>query len=148
MKSYLANQSGFFAKILNVCIICALFVAFSFWAAGAQAADALVKEQNAAAERAQSRGSFATDGTFEGEAQGFGGPVRVSVVVQDGYLESIDIISAEKEDEAWLNEAVAVIPAMLDEQTTNVDTVSGATFSSTGIINATKAALASAQGED
>jgi uncharacterized protein with FMN-binding domain len=147
MKTYFASQSEFFVKVLNVCIVCVLLVAFSFWATDAQAADELVKEQNAAIERAQSHGVFATDGTFEGEAQGFGGPVRVSVTVQDGYLDAIDIVSAEKEDEAWLNEAVAVIPAMIDEQTTNVDTVSGATFSSAGIINATKAALASAQGE-
>jgi uncharacterized protein with FMN-binding domain len=147
LKHFFANHSGFLVKLLNVCVVCAVLAYFSFWAAGVAAADAQVKEQNDATLRAQAAGPFAVDGTFEGTAQGFGGPVSVSVTVEDGYLKAVDITSAENEDEAWLTEALAVIPAMLDAQTTNVDTVSGATFSSAGIINATKSALADVQGE-
>jgi uncharacterized protein with FMN-binding domain len=147
MKAYLKSQSNFFVKLCNIAFICFLVVSFSMWASEAQAKDALTEEQNEAIERALSRGSFPCDGTFEGQAEGFGGPICVSVTVDNGYLDTIEIVSAEKEDEAWLNEAVATIPAMLKQQTTNVDVVSGATYSSVGIINATKAALANAQEE-
>ena len=53
------------------------------------------------------------------------------------------ILSAEDEEE-YLSRAKQVIPAILEGQSPNVDTVSGATYSSTGILNAVKLALAKA----
>lgn len=85
------------------------------------------------------------DGTYSGEADGFGGPVKVDVTVSGGNISDITITSAEKEDGAYLDMAKGVIDEIKSRQTTEVDVVSGATFSSNGIINAVKAALEGAQ---
>ncbi len=81
------------------------------------------------------------DGIWKGEAQGFGGIIQVEVTVSDGAITDIAIVSAEKEDGAYLSMAKDIIPAMIDAQSAEVDTISGATFSSTGIKNAVAQAL-------
>ena len=81
------------------------------------------------------------DGTYTGEADGFGGPIQVKVTVENGKITDIEVVSAEKEDGAYLTMAMDVIPNLIEAQSADVDTISGATFSSTGIINAVEAAL-------
>ena len=81
------------------------------------------------------------DGTYTGEAQGFGGPIDVAVIIENGKISEINITSAEKEDGAYLSMAEDIIPSILEAQSADVDTISGATFSSTGIKNATAQAL-------
>lgn len=81
------------------------------------------------------------DGTWEGEATGYGGPIRVSVVISGGKITSIGVLSHDLEDDAYYSMAEAVIPAVIDAQSTAVDTVSGATFSSNGILGAIDKAL-------
>ena len=81
------------------------------------------------------------DGTYTGEADGFGGPIQVKVTVENGEITDIEVVSAEKEDGAYLTMAMDVIPNLIEAQSADVDTISGATFSSTGIINAVEAAL-------
>ena len=76
-----------------------------------------------------------------GEAKGFGGNIRVSLTVKDDKITEINVVSADKEDSSYLVSAKNIINTMLDKQTTDVDTVSGATFSSTGIKNAATIAL-------
>ena len=87
------------------------------------------------------------DGTYTGEAEGFGGTVGVSVTVSGGRITEIAVTSAEHEDGAYLAMAQDIIPRMIDAQSYDVDTVSGATFSSTGIKNATEEALQKAGNE-
>ena len=86
------------------------------------------------------------DGSYTGESAGFGGPIRVSVTVEDGRLTDVEITSAEGEDGPYLEMAEGIIPEILEEQTAEVDTVSGATFSSTGIRGAVSEALEKAAG--
>ncbi|MBQ8063331.1 MAG: FMN-binding protein [Clostridia bacterium] len=81
------------------------------------------------------------DGTYEGEAQGYGGPVRVSVVVSGGNITSVAVLSHSGEDEAYYSMAEKIIPNVISSQSTAVDTASGATFSSNGILNAVDKAL-------
>ncbi|HAM16835.1 MAG TPA: hypothetical protein DCP91_13485 [Eggerthellaceae bacterium] len=131
----------FLAKALNVAFIAALLVFFNAWAAKAVAHDAAVAEQIAEAERAASRGPYATDGTFEGAARGYGGDVRMQVTVENGYIDSVSILDASSEDQAWLDMA-AVLPArIVKAQSTDIDVVSGATYTSVGILNGTTEAL-------
>lgn len=85
------------------------------------------------------------DGSYEGTATGFGGDITVKVTVDGGKITAVDIVSAEKEDGAYLTMAEDIIPKIIDAQTSEVDTISGATFSSSGIKNATAQALESAQ---
>ena len=81
------------------------------------------------------------DGTYEGEGTGFGGKIRVSVKMKDHKITSIQIISASGEDVSFFDRAKAVIDRILAAQSLEVDTVSGATYSSRGIIRAVKNAL-------
>lgn len=81
------------------------------------------------------------DGTYTGEADGFGGMVAVEVTVKDGKIEAVEVTSAEKEDSAYLAMAEDIIPKIIEAQSAEVDTISGATFSSTGIKNAAEQAL-------
>lgn len=84
------------------------------------------------------------DGTFNGSAQGFGGQIQVAVTISGGSISAIEITSAPGEDSAYLSSAKKVIDRIIDAQSVDVDTVSGATFSSTGIINAVAEALSEA----
>ena len=81
------------------------------------------------------------DGTYIGEADGFGGTVKVEVIVKKQKIKEVNIVSADGEDGSYLTMAKDIIPKILDAQSVEVDTISGATFSSTGIENATKQAL-------
>ena len=81
------------------------------------------------------------DGTYEGTAQGFGGPITVQVTIKDGKIKSIKIKSAANETASYFNKAKKLTKTMVKKQSTNVDAVSGATFSSNGIIRATRNAL-------
>lgn len=81
------------------------------------------------------------DGTYQGEADGFGGTITVEVSIEQGKITAIEIISAENEDGAYLSMAKDIIPKILSAQSADVDTISGATFSSTGIKNASQEAL-------
>ena len=81
------------------------------------------------------------DGTYTGEAEGFGGTVAVEVTVKDGKITGVEVTSAEKEDGAYLSMAKDIISEILEAQSADVDTVSGATFSSTAISDASAQAL-------
>ena len=88
------------------------------------------------------------DGTYEGSANGFSGKIKVSVVIKNQTIRSINILS-NSDDEAFFNRAKeGVIAGIIAKQSTDVDTVSGATYSSRGIINAVKDALSSSDGEE
>ena len=81
------------------------------------------------------------DGTYTGEADGFGGTIQVEVKIEKSKIAEINVISAEKEDGAYLSMAKDIIPQIIDAQSADIDTISGATFSSTGIKNASEQAL-------
>ena len=81
------------------------------------------------------------DGTYTGEADGFGGTILVEVKIEKSKIAEINVISAEKEDGAYLSMAKDMIPKIIDAQSADIDTISGATFSSTGIKNASEQAL-------
>lgn len=88
------------------------------------------------------------DGTYEGSANGFSGKIKVSVVIKNQTIRSINILS-NSDDEAFFNRAKeGVTASILAKQSTDVDTVSGATYSSRGIMNAVKDALSSSDGEE
>lgn len=86
------------------------------------------------------------DGKYEGEGQGFKGQVKVSVTVEKGKIKSIDILSDGGDDAPYFDKAKAIISDMLSKQTTKVDGVSGATYSSNGIKLAVNSALRKAGG--
>lgn len=80
------------------------------------------------------------DGVYKGTGTGYAGDITVSVLIKDKQIVSIDILSSS-DDAAFFTRAKAVIDKIIEGQTLDVDTVSGATFSSRGIISAVKNAL-------
>ena len=102
---------------------------------------AKLKAQVTETQSAESNDSNYKDGTYQGEAEGFGGTVAVEVTVEKGKITAVEIVSAQKEDGAYLSMAKDIIPKIIEAQSADVDTISGATFSSTGIKNASQEAL-------
>ncbi len=147
IAQFLSQSKYNLFKALNIAIIVAVLSAFSVWAARAQASDAAVADEIAAAARMSERGPYATDGSFTGSAQGFGGLVEVQVDISDGYIDSVTLLDASGEDEAWLNMAIVLLDRIKEEQSTDLDVVSGATYSSAGILNAASSALKSSIGD-
>ena len=84
------------------------------------------------------------DGTYYGTAEGYLGDITVAVVIQNQTIQSVEILSNE-DDAAYFDRAKVVANRVVNQQTTGVDTVSGATYSSRGIINAIQAALDAAK---
>lgn len=97
--------------------------------------------EDAAEDTQTATGSFElADGVYKGSATGFSGPVTVTVTIMDKKITSIDILSST-DDEAFFNRAKGVIDRIIASQSFDVDVVSGATYSSNGIIGAVKNAL-------
>lgn len=107
-----------------------------------QAAAAASNTADTAASEAE--GQY-VDGTYDGEADGFGGTIAVEVTVEGGQITDLAITSADGEDSAYLSNAEAIIPKIIEAQSADVDTISGATFSSTGIRNAAQEAIEKAE---
>ena len=83
-------------------------------------------------------------GTYEAEAQGFGGPVKVTVTVTGDAITDVAIVG-DAETPALGGVAVANMgAAIMEAQSPNVDGVSGATVTSKAIITAATAALEAA----
>ena len=87
------------------------------------------------------------NGTYTGDGQGFGGNIQVQVTLENDTITDIQVVSAPGEDSAYLSQGQGVISTILAAQSTDVDTISGATFSSTGIINAVNDALGKAENQ-
>lgn len=83
------------------------------------------------------------DGVYYGSATGFAGPIKVKVVITDGKIASVEIVETS-DGSSYISKASSITGKIVASQSTNVDTVSGATYSSVGIINAVRNALAQA----
>ena len=80
------------------------------------------------------------DGSYQGIGMGFKGNVRVEVKITDGKIASINVID-NIDDAPFFDRAKSLIPNIISSQTVNVDSVSGATYSSNGIKSAVRDAL-------
>ncbi|MFZ7120310.1 MAG: FMN-binding protein [Eubacteriaceae bacterium] len=86
-----------------------------------------------------------TDGIYQGSAEGLHGDIQLSVEVKDGKISNITVNS--QNDTAGVSDAAfeQVPQAIIENQSTEVDTVAGATVSSEGIIKAVENALSKAE---
>lgn len=85
------------------------------------------------------------DGTYTGMADGYRPVLTVKVVIENGYIASVEVVAHNEKNERFYGEPVALIPQeIVAAQSTDVDIVTGATFTSTGIKNAVNNALANA----
>ena len=68
----------------------------------------------------------------------------MSVIIQEQTIKAI-LITETSDDEAFFNRAMDVVKNVLKTQSTDVDTVSGATYSSKGLLGAIRNALKQAE---
>lgn len=85
-------------------------------------------------------GSY-TDGTYTGSGTGLRGETDVKVVVSGGKITSITLVSYEDDEQYFSRAWDTVVSEIIDQQDVDVDAVSGATFSSNGIMEAVANAL-------
>ncbi|MDD4437313.1 MAG: FMN-binding protein [Tissierellia bacterium] len=78
---------------------------------------------------------------YTGEDRGIGGPIIVSVTLQDDKITQIEIISHNETKGVSENAIDTIISSIIENQTTDVDAVSGATITSKALMNAVKNAL-------
>lgn len=134
----------FWMRLMSAVVIVGLILGYNS-VLEARAKDEEIAKLNAKIENVEedqeSKNGSYKDGTYTGEADGFGGTVKVEVIIKKQKIKEVNIVSADGEDGSYLTMAKDIIPKILDAQSAEVDTISGATFSSTGIKNATKQAL-------
>ena len=101
----------------------------------------LADKDTLAVETTEEKAGPFTDGVYTGRGDGFRGDVQVQVTVENGLISDITVLSAQ-DDAQYFNRAVSgIVAAILEQQSPNVDVVSGATFSSRGIMEAVADAL-------
>lgn len=82
------------------------------------------------------------DGIYEGRANGFGPNLVLNVTVKDNKIKEIEIISHNERNESYYGLPMKEIPkSIIKHQTLDVDAISGATYTSNGIMDAVKDAL-------
>lgn len=85
------------------------------------------------------------DGVYEGTGTGFRGKITVSVRIKKSKIVEIKLVKNEKDDAAYFERAWSEVPfsiiAVQSANTDKVDVVSGATYSSKGIMEAVRDAL-------
>ncbi|MBQ8515102.1 MAG: FMN-binding protein [Ruminococcus sp.] len=87
------------------------------------------------------------NGTYTGTGTGFAGPIQVQVVIKQGKIADISIVSTT-DDKPFIDSAASLLDTIISRQTSNVDTISGATYSSVGLIEAVRDALQQAGGDE
>ena len=146
---------NFITKVLCFILVFAAFVPYQAKAsrkaeeeaenaakiAEVEAANREVRKQMADAENA----SPYADGVYEGTAEGFGGPVSVEVTIDGGDITEIRLLDVSGEDPAYLMQVESLLDQMLQTRGVDVDTISGATFTSKGLIHAVTEALRKAR---
>ena len=84
------------------------------------------------------------DGTYSGSATGFAVTLQVSVQISNDVITGITVIS-HNDTQGICDRAIEEIPGkIISSQSTSVDVVSGASYTSKGIINAVNDALSKA----
>lgn len=87
-------------------------------------------------------GNVYKDGTYTGEATGYQPGIIVSVTIKDNNITSVEIIDHNEVSSRFWSAPVSLFPGWIVEaQSTEIDAISGATFTSVGIINAVNDAL-------
>lgn len=85
------------------------------------------------------------DGSFEGNATGYRGNIKVSVSIKNDEIIQVEILES-RDDDKWFNRASSsIVSDILSLQKSSVNTVTGATYSSQGIIDAVEDALEKAK---
>ena len=103
-------------------------------------------EPGTAAVSADTAGEY-TAGTYTGTANGFGGPVEVTLTIGEaGGITNAEITGASETPDIGGKAIPTLAQQLLDAQSAEIDGVSGATFTSQAVRDGAKSALAQASG--
>ena len=81
------------------------------------------------------------DGTYTATAEGYNDDIEIEVVITDGAIESIEIISHSETENIAEPAFDELIEAAISAQSADIDTISGATGTSAGFIEALESVL-------
>lgn len=96
-------------------------------------------------QKTEKAGEKYNEGTFTGTAKGYRSDVSVAVTIKNDKIVNIDILS-HNESRGYYEEPIASIPSLIIEsQSTDVDSITGSTFTSDAIKNAVEGALQKAE---
>jgi uncharacterized protein with FMN-binding domain len=143
---------SFLTRAISVCAIALLLLGYNGTLSlrGKDQQIAQLTEEKAAAQQVQQEADPASadaaasaykDGTYTGTGQGFGGEIVAEVKIENGSITSVNITSHSGEDGTYFSMAEKLTDTIVEKQSADVDLVSGATFSSTGIRDAAQDAL-------
>ncbi len=86
-------------------------------------------------------GSAWKDGNYTGSGTGYGGTIRVCVSIKKGKIADIRVLSHDRETPAYFAKASTLTKSIVSAQSLEINAVSGATYSSGGILEAVADAL-------
>ena len=127
----LMNSQGDLAVNSNIDAVTGATISSSAVVACVNAASKFVQEAGAA-------------GVLTGTADGFMGPITVSVTMDGDKITAVEVVSNSETPEIAGGALEQIPAAIVAANSADVDIVAGATYTSNGIINAVKNALASA----
>ena len=127
----LMNSQGDLAVNSNIDAVTGATISSSAVVACVNAASKFVQEAGAA-------------GVLTGTADGFMGPITVSVTMDGDAITAVEVVSNSETPEIAGGALEQIPAAIVAANSADVDIVAGATYTSNGIINAVKNALASA----
>lgn len=131
---------SFFPILPAIAVLAIVVGALSGYKPATYSVRAQAQQNQAAAQAAVGAAANVADGTYTGSAQGFKSTITATVTVKNHKITAIDVKG--NDTQSFFNRAKnGVVPAIINKQSTDVDVVSGATFSSNGIKNAVKNAL-------
>ncbi|MGN1015162.1 MAG: FMN-binding protein [Butyricicoccus sp.] len=133
----------FWTRVANAALIVAVLLGYQVQAQS-RAQTVAEQELQTAAQPIQAEDSVSggyADGEYTGTAAGFGGDLTVSVIVSGGAIADVQIVSTA-DDAEYIDKASALLQEIVDNQGADgLDAVSGATFSSNGILDAFRNAM-------
>ena len=140
----------FWVKLIGLIIVCLVLFTYQTQAHNlARISKALdEKEQTTIEDQNQSKtdASQYKDGKFTGKGTGFSGEMTVEVTIEGGSIKDIEIVETG-DDKSYLERAMKLLDEIKESQTTEgIDTISGATYSSNGILEAVSNALSESKG--
>ena len=130
-------------KLIVFLVLFGLF----FTACGSLEGENIWNQQRPAVEGLDLTPLILTPGEFTGRADGFHGEVIAAVTINGtGTIVNIDVDAPGETPDFYIPAFEQMVPAMLAAQSANVDTYTGATFSSDALIAAVQEALTHSSG--
>ncbi len=92
-------------------------------------------------------GVILPNGDYDGKATGYGGTISVSVKVANNKIAKVTI-NSHSETGSYFRKAEKLLDTIVEKNSTNIDTISGATITSKGILAAVENALSDFIGKE